>query len=77
MISKLKIWWAKQGRAASRSRNIRLTVDIPYSEHNEVVLRGLTIGAVELKLHDAVGTQVVPDLENVIVRCTANPNWRS
>ena len=76
MFAAFKIWMAKQEREAARSRTIRLTVDIPYSEHNEVALRGLTIGAVELKLHDVVGTAVVPDLENVMVRCVSNPNWR-
>jgi len=77
MFAALKIWWVNETRLAARDRTIRLTVDIPYSERNEVALRGLTVGAVELRLLDAFGNQVAPNLENVIVRCVANPNWRS
>jgi len=77
MIAALKLWWTNQKQAANRDRSIRLTVDIPYSVCNEIALRGLTVGVVELKLRNALGHHVVADLENVVVRCVSNPNWRS
>jgi hypothetical protein len=77
MLQRLRTWFRKQCRDAQRDIDIQFKVSIPYTEANEVALRGLTIGLVELRLYRACDIIANTRLEGVKVKCVSNPDWRN